>query len=99
MAFDIQLFLCHRIRKLLASINQSPYLIYTVYNIFNSVYKSKETNIYGARRLRSQILLFFYFSSFIFGFALRKKIVIGAAELDGIDIDDNGNLDDLLRGS
>ena len=57
------------------------------------------------RRLCSQILIFFYVSSFIFkeNHTLvekdnpSEKIVITEEKLDGIDTDDTGNLEDLLR--
>ena len=57
------------------------------------------------RRLRSQILIFFDVSSFIFKKSHvlieedspSEKIVIVEEELDGIDRDDVGNLEDLLR--
>ena len=54
------MFLCHPIRKLLVSIDQSSYLIYSM---FSADLNSKEISIYGitSRRLRSQILIFFIF--------------------------------------
>ena len=97
------MFLCQPIRKLKVSIDQSSYLIYSV---FSTDLNSKETSIYETtlRRLRSQII-FFCFSSFIFknSHVLVEKhnpseeIVIVKEELDGIDIDDIGNLENLLR--
>ena len=90
------MFFCHPIRKLLVPINQSSYLFSTDLN-------SKETSIYEitSRRLRSQILIFF--SSFIFKdnhvsvdwHYTSEKIMIVKEELDGIDIDYIGNLENL----
>ena len=56
---------------LLASINQSSYLIYPM---FSTDLNSKETSIYEitSRRLRLQILIFF--SSFIFKDNPSKKL-------------------------
>ena len=99
------MFLCHPVRKLLVSINQSSYLIYPAY--LSAHLNSKETNLYEItlRGRRSQILLF-YFSSFIFkeNNALieedssSKNFDSQKEELDVIDdIDDIGNLEDLLR--
>ena len=78
ITFDIQLFLCHPIRKLLVlCLHRGNYV----------------------HRYR-----FFYFSSFIFKENhvlveegnLSEKNVIVKKELDGIDINDIGNLEDLL---
>ena len=97
------MFLCHPTRKLLVSINQSSYLIYFCYNFFDSAY---ETNIYEIKS-RNYVadIDSFYFSSFIFkknhGFIQKgnplEKVVIVEKELDGIDIDDIGNLEDSSR--
>ena len=89
ITFDIQLFLCHPIRKLLASINQSSYLIYYVCN----------QGDYFAD------IDFFYLPSFVFkeiqviveGDNPSEKNVIVKEEPDGIDTDGIGNLEDLLR--
>ena len=96
---DILLFLRHPIRKLLAAINQSPYLICFCYNFFDI---AKETNTYEKNRgyffRRSDIALF-YFSSHIFlknqvliekGNPSEKNVIV-EEELDGTDIDDIGN--------
>ena len=101
---DIQLFFRDPIRKLLASVNQSSYLIYFYYNFFD---RAKETNTYKlkSRRLCSLILTCFYFYSLNFkknhGFIEEgnpsEKVVTFERELDGIDIDDIRNLEDLLR--
>ena len=57
--FDIQLFLCHPIRELLVSVNQSYYLIYSM---FSTDPNSKETSVYQitSKRLRSQIYFFIF---------------------------------------
>ena len=78
-----------------------------IYSVFSTDLNSKEISIYEitSRRLRSQILVFFYFSSFIFKdhhvlvklLNPSEKIVIVKEEIDSIDKDDIGNLEDLLR--
>ena len=67
---------------------------------------SKEANIYeiSSKGLGSQIFMFLFFSFYFqrkSRFSWRgqhfKKILIVKEELDGIDIDDIGNVEDLLR--
>ena len=103
---DIKWFLCHPSRKLIVSINQSSYLIYRflIYKFFD---RAKETKIYEIKlkRLSSQI-----FTCFIFLVLFSKKyqdlieedhcpekVVIDDEELDGVNINDTENLDDLPR--
>ena len=74
--------------------------------MFSTGLNFKEASIYELKstRLRSQISMF-YFSSFIFkdNYVLvewhnpSEKTVIVKEELDGIDIGDIGNLEDLQR--
>ena len=62
---DINLFLCHPVRKVLVPINQSCYLICFCYNFFN---RAKGTNMYeiNLRRLSFAGADLCYFSSIIF---------------------------------
>ena len=97
------MFLCHPIRTLLVSINQSFYLIYTM---FSTDLNFIEISIYEiiSRRISSQIVIFLFFC-FIFKdnnvlveqHNPSENIVIVKEKLDGIDIDKIRNLGDLLR--
>ena len=94
------------IKELLVSVNQSDShnFIYFYYTFFDS---AREANIYAikSRRLRRQILGFSYFLSFIFRDNhvfneednLSQETVITDKELNDIDIDDIGSLQDLSR--
>ena len=92
VTFGIQLFLCHPVRKLLVSINQSPHLIYSVYNIFS---RSKVSR--NIKEMTFADLDLFSFSSFIFkeNHVLVEEVIV-KEELDGIDIDIMGILKYLL---
>ena len=73
--------------------------------MFSTDLNSKETSVYQitSKRLRSQIYFFIFLVllSKTITFKLNstpfRKNVIVKEELDGIDIDDTGNLEDLLR--
>ena len=100
----LTLSLCHTTRKLQVSINQSSYFIYS---IFSANLNSKETSIYYETKSRRLVCryLFLYFSSFIFKYDHvlvewhnpSEKIVMIKEEVDGIDIDDIGNVEGSLR--
>ena len=94
------------IKELLVSVNQSnsDNFIYFYYTFFDRAW---EANIYAikSRRLRRQILFFFYFSSFIFRDNhvfneednLSQETAVIDEELNDIDTDDIGSLEDLSR--
>ena len=98
------MFLRHPIRKLSVPINQSSYLIYFCYNFFDS---ANETNLYEikSRRQRSQVLTCFIFlvlfsKKVTVSFqkaTLQKHFVMVEEELNGVDTDDIGNLEDSPR--
>ena len=79
-------------------------MIYLCYNVFDS---ANVTNWYEikSRRLHSEILTCFIFvvsfseknHGFIQETTLQKNFVIVTEKLDGIDIDDIGNLEDSPR--
>ena len=93
-------------KKLLLSINQSnpDNLIYFYFKLFD---RAEEANTYTtkSRILPLQLLSLLYFSSFIFNENevinkekdLSQKAVIVEEDLEDIDIDDIGNLEDLPR--
>ena len=93
-------------KKLLLSTNQSnpDNLIYFYVKLFD---RAKEANTYTtkSRILPLQLLSLLYFSSFIFNENevinkekdLSQKAVIVEEDLEDIDIDDIGNLEDLPR--
>ena len=82
------MFLCHPVRRLLASTNQTSFLLFSVYDVFNKDLKPKKLNIDGikSRRLRSQILNFFIFQV-VEENNTSEKVVIVKEELDGFDIE------------
>ena len=94
------------IKELLVSVNQSnsDNFIYFYYTFFDRAW---EANIYAikSRRLRRQILFFFCFSSFIFRDNhvfneednLSQETAVIDEELNDIDTDDIGSLEDLSR--
>ena len=81
-------------KKLLLSTNQSnpDNLIYFYFKLCD---RAKETNTYTtkSRILPLQLLSLLYFSSFIF----NENEVIVEEDLEDIDINDIGNLEDLPR--
>ena len=95
------MYLCHPIRELLDLIDQSSYLIYSM---FLADLNSKETSLYEITYRGDYVCRYIFFLFFSYYFQrqsrfswiaqpFRKKM----EELDGIDIDDIRNLEDLLR--
>ena len=91
---DIQLFICHPVRKLLVLINQSSYLIYFCYNFFD---RAKEINTKIRNKIEDTIFAcsdLFYFSSFISkkkttAATATEKVVIVEEKLNRVFIDEN----------
>ena len=97
---DIQLFICHPVRKLLVLINQSSYLIYFCYNF---VHRAKEINTKIRNKIEDTIFAcsdLFYFSSFISkkkkatAATATEKVVIVEEKLNRVFIDENLGISD-----
>ena len=97
---DIQLFICHPVRKLLVLINQSSYLIYFCYNFFH---RAKEINTKIQNKIEDTIFAcsdLFYFSSFISkkkkatAATATEKVVIVEEKLNRVFIDENLGISD-----